>query len=523
MAARRKKRPLRPRVPARVKKRTKRPALTARERAARSRAARARARPRGHPLPRPRRRRRRLLARRRPHGDHRQRRLRAAGRVRRARRTPARAQRPPRRPPVPAGVGVSFLGLMTLLGKDSGGLVGMAIGGTLAALIGQTGRGDHRRRPARRRPPARDGRLDGRDPASHGPRGEARRLGRTPGVRVAVERDRRPRRTWTSWSASPQRPRRPSTACSTERRRIPTSSARPRDSEEAALLVDDEPEPDVRERRVRLRDVGRALRVPAARPHAAARLAGERRGEERHEREDGGPPRPHALRVRRRGDRQRPDLRPARHALRAAARPGTKVSKVAGAQGRPLLCARDDGDPHPRADPGQAGRRRRGPEPLAEARHARRHLRRPAREREPAVGLARQGHLRQRGLDRPRAHAAPAHRRHDRIGQVGLHQHDPHLDAPPLDAGRGADDPHRPEAHRARLLRVDPASPDAGRLEPEGGGGRAHERRRRDGAPLRAALLRPRAQPAGGEPGAPRDGERRRCRTCSSSSTSSPT
>ena len=41
--------------------------------------------------------------------------------------------------PFRLGVGVSFLGLMTLLGKDSGGFIGMAIGGTLAALIGQTG------------------------------------------------------------------------------------------------------------------------------------------------------------------------------------------------------------------------------------------------------------------------------------------------------------------------------------------------------------------------------------------------
>jgi DNA segregation ATPase FtsK/SpoIIIE, S-DNA-T family len=41
--------------------------------------------------------------------------------------------------PFRLGVGVSFLGLMTLLGKDSGGWIGMAIGGTLAALIGQTG------------------------------------------------------------------------------------------------------------------------------------------------------------------------------------------------------------------------------------------------------------------------------------------------------------------------------------------------------------------------------------------------
>ena len=41
--------------------------------------------------------------------------------------------------PFRLGVGVSFLGLMTLLGKDTGGWVGMAIGGTLAALVGTTG------------------------------------------------------------------------------------------------------------------------------------------------------------------------------------------------------------------------------------------------------------------------------------------------------------------------------------------------------------------------------------------------
>ena len=41
--------------------------------------------------------------------------------------------------PFRLGVGVGFLGLMTLLGKDSGGLLGLAIGGTLAALIGDTG------------------------------------------------------------------------------------------------------------------------------------------------------------------------------------------------------------------------------------------------------------------------------------------------------------------------------------------------------------------------------------------------
>ena len=41
--------------------------------------------------------------------------------------------------PFRLGVGVGFLGLMTLLGKDSGGFVGLALGGTLAALIGDTG------------------------------------------------------------------------------------------------------------------------------------------------------------------------------------------------------------------------------------------------------------------------------------------------------------------------------------------------------------------------------------------------
>ncbi|HUG64366.1 MAG TPA: DNA translocase FtsK [Gaiellaceae bacterium] len=41
--------------------------------------------------------------------------------------------------PFRLGVGVSFLGLMTLLGKDSGGWIGLAIGGALAALVGTTG------------------------------------------------------------------------------------------------------------------------------------------------------------------------------------------------------------------------------------------------------------------------------------------------------------------------------------------------------------------------------------------------
>ena len=219
-----------------------------------------------------------------------------------------------------------------------------------------------------------------------------------------------------------------------------------------------------------------------------------------------GDARDRARALRRRGDDRRPDRRAARDPLRAPA--GARDEGLEGrrAQGRPLLRARDDRDPHPRADPGQAGRRRRGAEPLAEDRHARRHLRRPPVDREPARRLARQGHLRQRGLGGSRPDAAHPDRRHDRLGQVRLHQHDPDLGAAPLDARRGADDPDRPEADRAQLLRVDPAPADAGRLEPEGGERRPRERGRGDGAPLRAPLDRARPQPARGEPRLPGPG-----------------
>ncbi len=41
--------------------------------------------------------------------------------------------------PFRLGLGVGFLGLMTLLGRDSGGWIGLALGGLLAGLIGETG------------------------------------------------------------------------------------------------------------------------------------------------------------------------------------------------------------------------------------------------------------------------------------------------------------------------------------------------------------------------------------------------
>ena len=41
--------------------------------------------------------------------------------------------------PFRLGLGVGFLGLMTLLGRDNGGWVGLALGGALAGLVGETG------------------------------------------------------------------------------------------------------------------------------------------------------------------------------------------------------------------------------------------------------------------------------------------------------------------------------------------------------------------------------------------------
>ena len=151
-----------------------------------------------------------------------------------------------------------------------------------------------------------------------------------------------------------------------------------------------------------------------------------------------------------RGDDRRHDRRPARRPLRAPTRARDEGLEGRGSEGRPVVRARDDGDPHPRPDSGEAGGRRGGSEPRAADGHARRHLRRPARHRQPALRVARQGHLRQLRLDRPRPHAASPDRGDDGLGEVGLHQHPADLDPAPRDPGRRADDPDRPEADRAR-------------------------------------------------------------------------
>ena len=108
--------------------------------------------------------------------------------MRRARRTPARAQRPSGRSPVPAGSGGELPGAHDAPRQGLGRLDRHGHRRHARSAHRADRRSDHRRRPARRGPPARDGRVHGRDPASHWARGEAGRHGRTPRIRVAVER-----------------------------------------------------------------------------------------------------------------------------------------------------------------------------------------------------------------------------------------------------------------------------------------------------------------------------------------------
>ena len=162
----------------------------------------------------------------------------------------------------------------------------------------------------------------------------------------------------------------------------------------------------------------REHRVPATRPLAPEAVACREGRQRRRECTDGRAARADTVALRRRRDDRRADRRAARDPVRAAARTRDEGLEGRRPQGRPLVCARDDRDPHSGADSREAGRRGGGAEPLAEARHARRHLRRHAGPGEPALGLARQGHLGKRRLDRPCADAASPHRRHHGLGQV---------------------------------------------------------------------------------------------------------
>ena len=130
-----------------------------------------------------------------------------------------------------------------------------------------------------------------------------------------------------------------------------------------------------------------------------------------------------------------------------------------------------------------------------------------------AVGVARQGHRRQLGLDRPREDAAPAGRRHHRLGQVRLREHDAVVDPAALLPERGPHGAGGPEAGGAELLRRHPAPADAGRDRPAHGGQRAREPDPRDGEPLRGDAEGALAQHRGAEPRPRPPPESRRSRT----------
>ena len=286
MARRRKKRPLRPRVPSRVKRRTRRPRSQHENELLGLALARTRARARGDPLSGPRRRRGGLVARRGLDGDRRQWCLRPPGCARRARWAPARAERPPRRAAVPARRGGQ------LPRSDDAarqGLRRLDRDGHrwLARRADRRDRGRHHRwRAPPRRAAPRDGGLDRRDPSPDGTRRAPRRNGCEARVRVAVER-----------VSDAEDVDLPETApVAVQHRLLDGAQAYPDvvgpsvRSEEASTRFR-RPGAGVRERGVRVRDVGRAHGVPAARPQLAPHVACGRHREDRREREDRRPAR----------------------------------------------------------------------------------------------------------------------------------------------------------------------------------------------------------------------------------------
>ena len=136
--------------------------------------------------------------------------------------------------------------------------------------------------------------------------------------------------------------------------------------------------------------------------------------------------------------------------------------------------------------------------------HVQRHARR-------ADAGARQGHRRQAGRRRSRAHAAPAGGGHHGLGQVGRGERDDPVAALQGGAEAGPADPHRSQDARAVDVRGHSAPAGAGRHRHEAGAQRAQLVRRRDGAPLQADVADGRAQPRRLQ----RQGRRRRRRRAS--------
>ena len=166
---------------------------------------------------------------------------------------------------------------------------------------------------------------------------------------------------------------------------------------------------------------------------------------------------------------------------------------------------------------------------LGDVLRSRQRPRRPPPDgRRPRQG--RRGRLRRR---QPGQDAAPARRRRDRLRQVELHQLADHLDPDAVDTGRGPDGAGRPQAGRAHGVRRHPAPDHADHHQPEEGGRGAAVGRARDGhalrrprgvrLPARRRLQQGRARPVRWSRRPAASASWRPTRTCSSSSTSSPT
>ncbi len=153
---------------------------------------------------------------------------------------------------------------------------------------------------------------------------------------------------------------------------------------------------------------------------------------------------------------------------------------------RPRLRAGCRRRAHPRPDPGQARRRRRGAQHPAPDGQPRRRGTGRAGGLLAARRLARQGHRRQGDRHRPRRPAARARGRHHRLGQVRLRERDARVDPHAVDPERGPARARRPQAGRAEPVRADPPPAHPGRHEPAAGRERAPEPDPGDGGALLA-------------------------------------
>ena len=185
------------------------------------------------------------------------------------------------------------------------------------------------------------------------------------------------------------------------------------------------------------------------------------------------------------GDRVQPG--PDGDQVRDRARPGGQGGAGHRAEQEHLLRGQERRRADHLADPGQVRDRGGDPERRQGGRQPGRRAQVAGRARRPSPDGGRPGQGRRGPGDggEPGQDAAHPDRRSHRIGQVRLPEQPDHLDPDPGHAGRGADDPDRPQAGRADHLRGHPAPDHADHHQPEEGGRGAGLGGRRDGAPLR--------------------------------------